>query len=63
MKKKQIISRKNKNGSCINNERHNWKIEYGEPSFANHFVYAVDTHTCIKCGEVKHISHKGLKAK
>ena len=63
MKKKLEISRENKNGKCINGERHSWRVEYGEIIVDNRFVYSVDKHTCVKCGEVKNISHKGLIAK
>ena len=63
MARKIEISHKNKNGSCINGERHSWKIEYGNPEADERFVYSVDTHTCIKCGEVKNVSHKGIRAK
>ena len=61
-KMKKIISRKFKNGSCKNGERHSWRIEYGELEYDKRFVYRVDTHICIKCGIIKYISHKDMKA-
>ncbi len=62
-KRKIEISRKNRNGGCKNGERHSWRIEYGEPYADEHHVYRVDTHICLKCEEVKNISHKELKAR
>ena len=62
-KRKIEISRVNKNGGCINRERHSWKVEYGDSDCDKMFIYSVDTYTCIKCGEIKNISHKELKAK
>ena len=62
MEKEKRISRKNNNGDCVNGERHSWKIEYGDSTWDKRHIYSVDTHTCIKCGEVKNISHRGIRA-
>jgi len=59
IKKMSYIERKyRKMGNCKHNERHSWVWEFGDQKIIGNKAVTINKKTCVKCGEINHITHR-----